>query len=409
MIIKMAEQKSFIVVLLFSGWFISSLDRMFINIAIQPISKELQLDPASMGLILSVFYLSYTIMQIPGGVLADKFGSKIAIIVAVLSFSIFAGLSAVAWSVTALLLIRFMFGIGEGAFPGAATKLMSEHFTADVRSRVQSILLVAIGLGSFLASIGGAYFITQIGWRNVYVLLGLVGILLALVYYVFLQSDKNKAVNQPEAGRISLKVLLRSPSMWQVMIALFGLYTAMWGLLSWVPSYFVEVRKINLVDAGIYASLPAISTMIGYLAGGWLVDKVFVNKENYLIIIGNALAAISIYAMFTAETLTLAVTYQVFAGFFFQIAYMGILSVPLKRLPSSIMGSAFGVINTGANLGAFITPAVMGLLIKVFDGSYEVAFYYLICGNILSLIMGLLLKHKNSNFTFTTNEENRIV
>jgi MFS family permease len=131
--------------------------------------------------------------------------------------------------------------------------------------------------------------------------------------------------------------------------------------------------------------------MVGYLVGGWLVDKIFVNRERHLIIFGNLVAAISIFAMFTVESLALTILAQIVAAFFFQIAYMGILAMPLKQLPSQIMGSAFGMLNTGANLASFLTPAIMGALIKAFNGSYDIAFSYLIVGNLLSLLMGLLL------------------
>jgi len=390
--VEATQQRGKLIALLFFGWFISSLDRMFINIAIVPIGEELKLDPASLGVILSIFYLGYTLMQIPGGWLADRYGSKIAIISTIVVFSLFAGLSGLAWSLTSLLVIRFIFGLGEGAFPGAATKLMSENVPPEKRSRTQSILLVAIMLGGFLASAGGAYFITQIGWRNVYIVLGILGIILAVVYFFFLRDKQAEpGVSETQEQEVSLRALFTSSAMWKILIALFGLYTAMWGLNSWVPSYLTNVRGINLLDAGIYASLPLLAGMVGYLAGGWLADKVFANRERSLIIYGNLIAAICIYAMFTVESLVLTITAQIIAAFFFQVAYMGILAMPLRQLPSQIMGSAFGMLNTGANLASFLTPAVMGFLIQAFDGSYNVAFSYLIVGNLLSLVMGLLL------------------
>ncbi|MDR7314916.1 MFS transporter [Brevibacillus nitrificans] len=143
MTIRSFQQNGFTITLLFLGWFVSSMDRMFINIAIVP---------------------------------------------TILVFSLFAGLSGVAWSVTSLLVIRFIFGLGEGAFPGAATKLMSENVAPEKRTRTQSVLLVAITLGGFVASLGGAYFITQIGWRNTYLSLGILGVILALMYFLFLRS-----------------------------------------------------------------------------------------------------------------------------------------------------------------------------------------------------------------------------
>ncbi|MGO0059837.1 MFS transporter [Brevibacillus fluminis] len=388
---RSSKQKGLLLPLLFLGWFVSSMDRMFINIAIVPIGNELQLDAASVGVVLSIFYLGYTLMQIPGGWLADRYGSKIAIIITILVFSLFAGLSGVAWSVTSLLIIRFLFGVGEGAFPGAATKLMSENVPPEKRSRTQSILLVAITLGGAAASLAGAFFITQIGWRNVYISLGVLGVVIALLYFLFLRSNPVKPSESATEQGVSLRSLFSSPSMWKTMLALFGLYTAMWGLNSWVPSYLMNVRKINLLDAGMYSSIPLLAGMAGYLVGGWLVDKIFVNQERLLIIFGNLLAAISIYAMFTVESLALTISAQIIAAFFIQIAYMGILAIPLKQLPSQIMGSAFGMLNTGANLASFFTPAIMGALIQAFHGSYTIAFCYLIVGNLLSLAMGLLL------------------
>ncbi|HWL12016.1 MAG TPA: MFS transporter, partial [Ureibacillus sp.] len=197
--------------------------------------------------------------------------------------------------------------------------------------------------------------------------------------------------NEQQEEKVSFVSLMKSPSMWKIMIALFGLYTAIWGLTSWVPSYLMNVRKLNLLDTGIYSSLPAIAGMIGYLIGGWLVDKVFANRERLLIIYGNLLSAICIFGMFNVQSLAMTIIFQNMAACLLQIAYMGILAVPLRFLPSTIMGSAFGMLNTGANLAAFITPAVMGALIQLFNGSYYIAFSYLIVGTILSLIMGLLL------------------
>lgn len=392
MTVGVTQQRGKLITLLFLGWFISSMDRMFINIAIVPIGEELKLAPAALGIVLSIFYLGYTLMQIPGGWLADRYGSKIAIITTIVVFSVFAGLSGLAWSLASLLVIRFIFGLGEGAFPGAATKLMSESVPPEKRSRTQSILLVAITVGGFVASAAGAFFITQIGWRNVYIVLGILGIALAAIYFFFLRvkSSSQDTPTSQEPG-VSLRSLFTSSAMWKIMIALFGLYTAMWGLNSWVPSYLKNVRGINLLDAGLYASLPLLAGMVGYLAGGWLVDKIFVNRERYLIIYANLIAAFSIYAMFTVESLVMTILAQIVAAFFFQIAYMGILAMPLRQLPAQIMGSAFGMLNTGANLASFFTPAVMGFLIQAFNGSYHVAFTYLIIGNLLSLVMGLLL------------------
>src|SRR5438128_517013 len=95
-----------ILLALYFTWIVSYIDRTTINLSIVQMGKDLSLDASQLGIILSSFFFGYALIQIPGGWLADRFGSRKVIVVAVLMWSIFTGLTGFAWSLTSLLLIR---------------------------------------------------------------------------------------------------------------------------------------------------------------------------------------------------------------------------------------------------------------------------------------------------------------
>ncbi|MGC8001054.1 MFS transporter, partial [Salmonella enterica] len=80
------------------------------------------LKPSDLGILLSSFFLGYSLLQLPGGWLADRYGSRPVIVISILLWSVFTGVTGVAWSITSLVVIRFIFGLGEGAFPAASVK-----------------------------------------------------------------------------------------------------------------------------------------------------------------------------------------------------------------------------------------------------------------------------------------------
>src|SRR4249920_337217 len=115
------QKRNLILTLLFLGWALGNLDRYIMNYAVLSITEDLNLSASSTGLILSSFFAGYAIMQLPGGWLADRFGARRVLITAVIMWSIFTGLTGAAWSLTSMIIIRFLFGIGEGGFQPASS------------------------------------------------------------------------------------------------------------------------------------------------------------------------------------------------------------------------------------------------------------------------------------------------
>lgn len=108
-----APNGNLILLVLYFTWIVSYIDRTAINLSIVQMGADLSLDASKLGIILSAFFFGYAFMQIPGGWLADRFGSRKVIIAAVLMWSVFTGLTGLAWSLTSLFLVRFVFGLGK--------------------------------------------------------------------------------------------------------------------------------------------------------------------------------------------------------------------------------------------------------------------------------------------------------
>ncbi|WP_324196273.1 MFS transporter [Bombilactobacillus apium] len=120
--------------MIYLGYIVCFIDRSAISIALSYIGRDLYLSTATLGVVSSAFFFSYALMQIPGGWLTDKFGSYRTIIVAILFWSLFTLLTGFAWSLGALIVIRILFGIGEGAYPSASLKQITEVFPYEGRS-----------------------------------------------------------------------------------------------------------------------------------------------------------------------------------------------------------------------------------------------------------------------------------
>jgi len=376
------KSRNLILALLFLGWSLGNLDRYIMNYAVVSITGDLSLDASSTGIILSAFFLGYAIMQIPGGWLADKFGAKRVLLMAVIMWSIFTGLTAVAWSLTAMIVIRFLFGIGEGGFQPASSKIIATIFPKEERGRAMSIMLTSGGIVSLIVPLLAAYLLGTIGWRMMFIIIGAIGAIIALLYWKYIKLPQEQAVqverDENVSPKVNLKELFKTPLMWNLIIAYFCIYAVNWGLVSWIPTYLQKNRGLDLMSIGWAQTIPAITTIIGVYGSGFIIDKLPRGMDKILGSISCAVIGILLYLMFTAKSVSLFISYQTVVSIFIAFVITLLPAIVLKKLPSSITGSAMGVANTGGQLAGFVTPMAIGFMVDAFNGSFDAAFWMLI-------------------------------
>ncbi|MFJ8258734.1 MFS transporter [Peribacillus asahii] len=394
---KILEKKirKTLVGLLFLGWALGNLDRYLMNYAVVYIGEDLSLTSTETGLILSSFFLGYALMQLPGGIMADKFGAKRILLIAVIAWSIFTGLTAVAGTLGVLLVIRFLFGIGEGGFQPSASKIISTSFPENERSKVMSIMLSSSGIMGMLVPIISAALLVTIGWRAFFVIAGLLGIVIALLYREFVPKDE--VVQQSADGlqvRGILGDLFKMPLMWSLVVAYFTIYAVNWGLNTWMPTYLSDVRGLDLVSIGWLQMIPGIITIGALLVSGYVIDKVDLKVNRIIGAVCALLLAGFLLLMFNAESITLFITYQCIIMLLMTYVLLLLPSFVLKKIPSNYAGTAMGMANTGGQLAGFVTPTLIGFMVDAFDGSYDAAVWMLVVISVICVASILTISPK---------------
>jgi MFS transporter, ACS family, glucarate transporter len=159
-------KKYFVLAALFTLSLITYIDRACISVASTPISQELSLSNQAMGAVFSAFALGYAIAQMPGGWLADKFGPRLALSVVVIVWSFFTGLTGAVSSFSAMLAVRFLFGISEaGAFPGSARAIYN-WLPATQRGIANGILFSGSRIGAAISFPLLTWMLTKYQWRS---------------------------------------------------------------------------------------------------------------------------------------------------------------------------------------------------------------------------------------------------
>lgn len=375
--------RNWILALLFLGWALGNLDRYIMNYAVLSITKDLHLSASATGLLLSSFFAGYAIMQMPGGLLADRLGPRKVLLISVIMWSIFTALTGAAWSMASMVVIRFLFGIGEGGFQPAGSKIISLTYAREERARAMSVVLSSSGIVGLFIPILSATMLTTLGWRTMFVIFGCFGAVIAVLYWIFIKLPKDNAntAEAPIAGsnqKGSFKLLFKTPLMWNLLIAYFCMYAVNWGLATWLPTYLSKARGLSLISLGWLQTIPGVVGIIAVYLSGYLIDKLPKGRERAYASLACVCVGILLYLMFTSSNVTSFMVYQTINTIPLTFVLILLPSIVLKNFSSSVAGSAMGIVNTGGQLAGFLTPLVIGFIVDAFKGSFDAAFWMLI-------------------------------
>jgi sugar phosphate permease len=272
---------------------ITYLDRTSISITGNIITSELGLSITQFGWVLAAFSFAYGIFEIPTGILGDKLGPKKILTRIVIWWSLFTILTGFSYTFTALLIVRFLFGVGEaGAYPNA-TVVISKWFPKGERGRAQSFIWIASRIGGALAPFLSVFIMNTFGWRWVFYILGTLGIIWAIFWNYWFKDEpremkgiKSKEIELIESkrevkslghGLLSIKNILKNKNVWFLMGMYHCLLYGAYFYLSWMPKYLKNGRNVGDDDIAFMASLPFILGTIGCFIGGFSSD--FLSKK----------------------------------------------------------------------------------------------------------------------------------
>jgi len=373
---------------------INYLDRTVLGIAAPFLSRDLGLTATQMGLVFSAFSWSYALLQIPGGIFLDRFGTRLTYFVAVVFWSLFTALMAATRSLNGLIATRIGVGVFEAPCFPANSRVLATWFPQRERARANAVYSFGqyVGLGFLSVPL---FWITQrFGWRGLFIVVGLFGMAFGVVWWlVYRNPTESATVNQAELDYIEaggggeykgepvrfkwrhIRLLLGQRQIVGASIGQFGGNSTQVFFVTWFPTYLVTARGMTFIQAGLLTSLPYIGASIGVLAGGFFSDLVLkrtgsANLARKTPIVGGMLLASTIVlANYVPTGHNAAVILIMSIAFFGQgMTNLG-WTVISDIAPKKLIGLTSGIFNFSANLAGIITPLVIGVAFQ-WSGSF---------------------------------------
>ena len=369
-------------------WMLSPLAMLFLlsqfyrvtsAVIASELMHDLSLTAKDMGLLSSVFFYAFALVQIPMGAAIDLFGARRLMLFLSTLGIVGAVVFALSNSFLLALIGRALMGIGMACALMGTFKLISLWFPPYNFATISGIILSIGTLGNILATAPLAVAVDSIGWRRAFLLIAIAHLIITIFVYIIVKDypdkSKGKDVSLTDKGNWlkesaeGVMSVVRLPSFWLIAIAAFvryGTYVSIAGL--WAGPYLEHVFQIPLVDRGKLLMLFPLGFIIGGPIIGTLSDKVFKNRKIV------AALAISLYSIFIFP---LAGFFQrpsllIIGAMFFCMGFLNSSSMIMyanikELLPIAISGTAMSAVNFFTMAGAGFFQHVMGIIIEKFS------------------------------------------
>ncbi len=364
---------------------ITYLDRICISLTAPAIMRDLGLNKVEMGFVFSAFTLAYAVFEMPTGWWGDRIGTRKVLTRIVIWWSAFTIATAAAFNYASLLVVRFLFGVGEaGAWPNAA-RTFSRWFPMTERGTAQGIFFMGAHLGGAITPILVTALLGFLPWRAVFVIFGAVGFFWAAAWYAWFRDEpeEHAAVDAHELDHIrrgrgaaeshrltaeGWRRLVTNRSLLALSAAYFTQSYSFYFFITWLPTYLEKARGFTATTLGVMAGLPLLLSVAADFLGGVATDRL---TKRYGLRIGRAgvggvsllLAGILLIAGTAAENAFLGVA-LISLALAFSNFLLGASWGTCVDLAGGHTGVVSGFMNTAGQIGGFLSPIVAALLVE---------------------------------------------
>lgn len=403
-------------------------DRATLSVAGPEMQKELGISAVEIGYLFSAFSWAYVISMTPAGWVADKIGSKRAMFLGILLWSVMTVLmglvSYITFVVPALLILRFLLGVCESPVGPSAGRIIAAWFPSQERGVAGAIFNSAQYASLAIFTPLMAWLCHAFGWDHVFIVMGVIGIVVAFCWSKFFHvPTKHPGINNEEmeylkeggalveldtvpsikderkrAGLQEIAQLFKSRMLIGIFIGQYCISAITWFFMTWFPIYLVKERGMSILQAGFMASVPAICGLVGGILSGFFSDWLL-RKTNNLslarkvpITIGLTMSASMILCNYVgSEAMVMFLMSAAFFGKGFGSLGWAVVA---DTAPKEIIGTTGGLFNSLGNVAGIITPVVIGYILQetnsfanalVFVGTHgiiAVCSYWFIVGKI---------------------------
>jgi D-galactonate transporter len=406
---KKSKVRWVVLILMWAAIAINYIDRTVLSAAAPYITKEFGLSTAQMGVILSGFFWSYALLQIPSGWVADRIGQKKTLGFAVAWWSLATAVTGLATGFKSILGFRIALGVGEAAAYPSNAGIASKWFPDKERATVAGVFDSGAKFGGAIAMPLIVWLISLFGWKMTFAIVGLLGIVWAIIWIAYFKEnpENHKGVNQAELSHIregqfkkdgidneqpmKWYQLLKYRNIWAMCIGFFMINYNSYFFITWLPTYLVKERGMSLIEMGFMASLPLLCAMVVEIIAGWLSDRVYSKgllsltaTRKLFLVIGLLMASCIGFAAF-AESAVLAVVLLCIAKSGTTVAASQVWALPGDVAPKNMTSVVAGMQNSVSNMGGVVGPIITGFFVAAY-GSFVPALLF----SAVLIVIGIL-------------------
>ena len=360
---------------------IGYLARLNISVALPFISKDYSWSQTQQGalggFLLGSFLISYGLSNIFLSPLVDLFGPKKSLIIAIFLWSISTSIGALFGQIYGVFIIsRIFLGIGQGILFPTASKVTQWSFPFKERSRANAFYQSGGILASFLTPVLLVPLITMTSWRLAFHLIALIGFILIIFVWIYLQ-DIPKQQNQCKENKRSklisewkngLNSVIKKRELWILIIAASCETIAWWGIILWLPTYLIEAQGFTVRQMRFGAAVPYLAGLAGMFLGSWISDR----TGRHINITTGAFLATALFFIFATLTQTKLQILIILSLMMFFLAIVGpnVFTILQSMISRSVIGSGTGLLNGVSNISGTLGPIIIGMLLTL-TGAYN--------------------------------------
>ena len=403
---RIARIQIFAVSILSIAGVINYIDRGSLAIANTTIRADLGISATRMGVLLSVFSLAYAVSQLPAGFLLDRFGERIILGTGMFLWSATQTATGLVRGFASFILARIGLAAGESPFVVSAVKTVHDWFDIRDRASPMGIVNSATTMGQAIAPPILTVIMLAVGWRGMFMLIGLPGMLLAIAWFAFYRDRKDTPLSDIEeayleaSGAASKRSsiyfshwirLFRLRTVWGLMLGFGGINYTVWLYMSWMPNYLEAEHHVSVAATGLIAMIPFTCGAFGMLLSGVVADFLVrrgvppMRSHKTLLVIGMTASGMCTLAVPYIPTATGAAFGIGMALFFTYLAGNSGWGLVQSITPHGIVASVATIQNFGSFVCASFAPMITGWLL---DRTHSFHLTLMIC-SIVSILGAL--------------------
>lgn len=374
-----AARQTALMLLLSAAILLTYIDRGAVSIAAPKMNAELGLDAAQFGLLVSLFFYPYTLMQLVVGWLCDRFSVYRLFSWGVALWALSTLLTGFVQGFAMLVVLRLLLGLGESiCFPGAS-KIIALEVPAHRRGIANAALVTGIALGPAAGTLFGGLLLAEGGWRSIFLVFGGVT-LLWLAPWLYLTRGTTNASRAVDVNPMPMRRLLGFRALWAVSLGHFCGNFVIYFIIAWLPLYLTTGRGLSIGTMTALATMTFLAQGIAAVLAGLASDRWTRSGRSEgmlrrMMCVGGSLVIVGgIIGIATTDNVTMLALWLAVTGAAAGTVSTNIFSLAQIFAGPALVGRWVGVQNFFANFAGILAPMVTGLMIAR-TGNYQAAFY----------------------------------